>query len=144
MTLLTVVIGVLLMSILGANRRRASRDREVQARFAAANALAEVSRAQADATSRRMQATFAAVTDGIAIFDAHLYLVEWNGLFPEHSGVNASFIRTGMPMEDVLRMQAEAGYFGPVTMWRRKWSAGRRCCAPAISAPARPSTPTTG
>ena len=113
-TLLTLIISLLLISMLGASRRRAARDREAQARFAAANALAEVSRAQADAVSRRMLATFAAVSDGIAIFDAHLYLVEWSALFPEHAGINASFIRTGMPMEDVLRMQAEAGYFGPV------------------------------
>jgi signal transduction histidine kinase len=111
-TLLTLVVSLLLLTMLGAARRRFARDREVRARFAAANALAEVSRAEADAIGRRLQATFAAVTDGIAIFDAHLNLVEWNGLFPERSGVNASFIRTGMPMEDVLRMQAESGYFG--------------------------------
>ena len=73
-----------------------------------------MSRAHADAIERRLHATFAAVSDGVAIFDAHLNLVEWNPLFPERSGVNASFIRTGMPMEDVLRTQANAGYFGEV------------------------------
>ena len=88
------------------------KDAEVQAQLAAANALAEVSRAQADAIERRLQATFAAVTEGIAIFDAHLNLVEWNALFPERSGVNASFVRTGIPLEDLLRRQAQAGYFG--------------------------------
>ena len=68
----------------------------------------------ADIASRQLQATFDAVHDGIAIFDAHLNLVEWNPLFPDRTGVNASFIRTGLPMEDLLRLQAEAGCFGDV------------------------------
>jgi signal transduction histidine kinase/DNA-binding response OmpR family regulator len=111
-TFLTLVICVLLLIMLGAGRRRLVREREVQARFAASHALSEVARAQADAVARRLQATFAVVTDGVAIFDAHLNLVEWSGLFPERSGINASFVRTGMPMEEVLRMQAEDGHFG--------------------------------
>ncbi len=109
---LLTVVAILLMSELRALRNRAARSRETQAGLAAANALAEVSRAQADATARRLKATFAAVTEGIAVFDAHLDLVEWNGLFPDHAGINASLIRTGLPMEDLLRGQAEAGCFG--------------------------------
>jgi len=111
---LVVLIALLLLAGLRGSRRRDARDREVAAQFAQVNALAEVSRARADAVNRRLQATFSAVMDGVAIFDPHLNLVEWNGLFPERSGVNASFVRTGMPMEDVLRTQAEAGCFGPV------------------------------
>jgi signal transduction histidine kinase/DNA-binding NarL/FixJ family response regulator len=114
-TALTLMISVLLLNVMRAGRRRLVRAREAQARFATATALAEVSRAQADAVARRLQATFSAVMDGVAIFDPHLNLVEWNGLFPERSGVNASFVRTGMPMEDVLRTQAQQGYFGAVT-----------------------------
>src|SRR5207344_982586 len=68
--------------------------------------------ARADTIARRLQATLATVADGVAIFDAHLNLVEWNEWFPRRSGVNASFIRTGMPMEEVLRIQAREGYFG--------------------------------
>jgi signal transduction histidine kinase/CheY-like chemotaxis protein len=109
---LTVMIAGILLIALGANGRRARRNRETTAKFAAAQALAEVSRVQADAISRRLHAMFAAVGDGVAIFDAHLNLVEWNARFPDRAGVNASFIRTGMPMEDVLRMQAEDGCFG--------------------------------
>ncbi len=113
-TSLTVIIAVLLLGGLCASRRRGVKAADANARFAAANALAEVSRAGAEAIHRRLHATFAAVSDGIAIFDAHLNLVEWNELFPERSGVNLSFLRTGMPMEDVLRTQAVAGYFGQV------------------------------
>jgi CheY-like chemotaxis protein len=108
----TVVVSILLFGLLGAGRRRAAHASESKALLAAADARAEISRTHADAISRRLQATFAAVTDGIAIFDAHLNLLEWNSLFPERSGVSAGFIRTGMPMEAVLRAQAEAGYFG--------------------------------
>jgi signal transduction histidine kinase len=111
---LIVMVCLLLLNALRVGRRRFIKDREVQAQFAATNALSEVARAQADAVGRRLQATFLAVADGVAIFDPHLNLVEWNGLFPERSGVNASFIRTGMPMEDVLRTQAQNGYFGVV------------------------------
>jgi signal transduction histidine kinase/CheY-like chemotaxis protein len=111
-TVLTVMIVALLGSALRRARQRAATARDNQANLAAANALAEVARAQGEATARRLQGTFAAITEGVAIFDAHLNLVEWNALFPERSGVNASFIRTGMPMEDVLRTQAAAGYFG--------------------------------
>jgi signal transduction histidine kinase/CheY-like chemotaxis protein len=112
---LCVIICVLAANALRASRRRVARAREEVAHLAAANALAEVSRARADATSRRLQGTYAAIAEGVAIFDAHLNLVEWNGLFPDRSGVNASFIRTGMPMEDLLRSQAEAGYFGEIS-----------------------------
>jgi signal transduction histidine kinase/DNA-binding NarL/FixJ family response regulator len=111
---LTAIIAVLVLGGLRAGRRRAALATDSQANLAAAHALAEVSRAHADAVERRLHATFAAVTDGVAIFDAHLNLIEWNALFPERSGVNASFIRTGMPMEEVLRTQAAAGYFGDV------------------------------
>jgi signal transduction histidine kinase/CheY-like chemotaxis protein len=111
---LTLALTVVLLGVMRSGRRRAATERETLARFAAAHALADVSRAQADAIARRLQATFAAVADGVAIFDAHLNLVEWNALFTERSGVNASLIRTGMPMEDVLRTQAEDGYFGVI------------------------------
>ncbi len=112
---LIVIVAILFLSELRALRLRAVKARETAAGLAAANALAEVSRAQADATARRLRATFAAVTEGIAVFDAHLDLVEWNGLFPDHAGVNASLIRIGLPMEDLLQAQAESGCFGYVS-----------------------------
>ena len=111
---LTVLLTILVLAALRAGRRREVKAADAQAHLAAAHALAEVSRAHADAIERRLHATFEAVADGVAIFDTHLNLVEWNALFPERSDVNASFIRTGMPMEDVLKTQALAGYFGEV------------------------------
>ena len=113
-TALGTIITVLVASELYNARRRAAHARENQAQLAAAHALAEVSRAHADVAFQQLHATFATVADGVAIFDAQLNLVEWNTLFPERSGVNASFIRIGLPMEDVLRIQAQGGYFGEV------------------------------
>ena len=112
---LALVVVFILVSIRYGAHRRAERTREAAALLAAAQALAEVSRASADAVSRRLSATFDSLTDGIAIFDAHLNLVEWNKLFPEMSGVNPSFLRVGTPMEEVLRTQTQSGYFGRVT-----------------------------
>ena len=109
---LGALITVLVLSELYSARRRGARERENQAKLASAHALAEVSRAHAEVAARQLHATFDTVSDGVAIFDAQLNLVEWNGLFPDRSGVNASFIRTGLPLEDILRLQAEAGYFG--------------------------------
>jgi signal transduction histidine kinase/DNA-binding response OmpR family regulator len=109
---LIAVVGILSFSLFGMGRWRAAGVAETGALLAAADARAELSRAQADAASRTLRATFAAVTDGVAIFDANANLTEWNRLFPERSGVGASFIRAGMPMEAVLHEQAERGYFG--------------------------------
>lgn len=109
---LSGIIAILVIGSLVSARRRAARAHIVQTNLAAANALAEVSRAQREAVTRRLTGTFAAVNDGLAIFDAHLNLLEWNALFPERTGVNASFIRVGMPIEELFRAQGEAGAFG--------------------------------
>ena len=111
-TALSLFVAAVLLVVLRSSRRQANIAREHRSVLAAANAQAEVARAEADAVARRLQATFLSVSDGVAIFDPHLNLVEWNGYFAERSGVNASLIRTGMPMEDVLRTQAREGYFG--------------------------------
>lgn len=112
-TALSALIVLFVAGTLIAARRRAAGMRIDRANLASANALAEVSRVQREAVSRRLSAAFSAVNDGLAIFDAHLNLLEWNPHFPERLGVNPSFVRVGMPMEELLRFQAEAGAFGP-------------------------------
>ncbi|HEX3996204.1 MAG TPA: PAS-domain containing protein, partial [Acetobacteraceae bacterium] len=111
---LTAFITVLILGGLRAGRRRAAAVAETRANLAAAQALAEVSRAHADAIERRLHTTLAAVADGVAIFDSHLNLLEWNELFPERCGIASGLIRAGMAMEAVLRSQSEAGCFGEV------------------------------
>ncbi|HEX3993320.1 MAG TPA: PAS-domain containing protein, partial [Acetobacteraceae bacterium] len=111
---LTAITAILVLSGLRGRRRWGAAGADSGANLAASQALAEVSRIHADAIERRLHATFAAVADGVSIFDAHLNLVEWNEAFPERSGVDGNLIHPGMAMEEVLRSQAEAGYFGEI------------------------------
>ena len=111
---LTMIVVLCVLGGLRAGRRRAAATAATRTNLAASQALAEVSRAHADAIEHRLRATLATVTGGVGIFDAHLNLVEWNELFPERAGVDSGLIRAGIAMEHVLRSQAEAGYFGAV------------------------------
>jgi len=95
-------------------RRRERRLAEDRAILAAANAQLEVARARADAKTEQLEATLAGMTDGVAMVDAHMCLVEWNARFPEIAGVPADRLRVGQPMEEILRAQALAGQFGLV------------------------------
>jgi signal transduction histidine kinase len=54
------------------------------------------------------------MTDGVMMLDADLRLVEWNSHFPEFTGIPEEMLRTGLPMEELLRTQAAAGEFGDV------------------------------
>ena len=93
-------------------RRREAAAAEDRAILASANAQSEVARALADAKAEQLQATLAGMTDGVAMVDAHMCLVEWNNLFPEIAGVPAEILRVGLPMEDILRAQIQTGQFG--------------------------------
>ena len=48
------------------------------------------------------------------MLDAKFCLAEWNEQFPDVAGVPRDLLRVGLPMEDILRAQADAGQFGPV------------------------------
>ncbi|HEY1931173.1 MAG TPA: PAS-domain containing protein [Acetobacteraceae bacterium] len=82
----------------------------------AANAQLEFAKALADAKSAQLEATLNGMSDGVAMMDAQLCLVEWNRRFPELAGVPEHILRVGLPMEDVLRAQARSGQFGPVDL----------------------------
>ena len=61
-----------------------------------------------------LEATIVGMGDGIMMVDGDLRLVAWNQRFPEFTGVPANILRVGLPMEDILRAQAELGEFGAV------------------------------
>jgi signal transduction histidine kinase/CheY-like chemotaxis protein len=82
--------------------------------LAAANSQLEVAKAHADAKTAQLEATLDGMSDGVAMMDAQLCLVEWNRRFPDIAGVPRQLLRVGLPMEDILRAQAKAGQFGPV------------------------------
>ncbi len=82
--------------------------------LAAANAQLEVARSLVTAKAERLEATLAGLGDGVAMFDAHLCLVEWNSRFPRIAGVPEDILRVGLPMEEVLRAQVATGQFGRI------------------------------
>jgi signal transduction histidine kinase/ActR/RegA family two-component response regulator len=61
-----------------------------------------------------LEATITGMGDGIMMVDGDLRLVAWNQHFAEFTGVPAHILRVGLPMEDILRGQAESGEFGAV------------------------------
>lgn len=64
--------------------------------------------------TRQLEATLAGMSDGIMMVDAELRLLAWNDKFPQFTGVPPTMLRVGVPMEDMVRAQAEAGEFGSV------------------------------
>jgi signal transduction histidine kinase/CheY-like chemotaxis protein len=113
-TLLLLAMAAILIRGLRLARQRELRLAEDRAILAAANAQLEVARARADAKTEQLEATLAGMTDGVAMVDAQMCLLEWNARFPEVAGVPAEILRVGQPMEELLRAQALTGQFGAV------------------------------
>jgi PAS domain-containing protein len=70
---------------------------------------ANVAKSQLNAI--RLQVIFGSVTDGIALFDSSLRLVQWNHPFLRGIGIEP---RKDMPLDALLREQAAKGLFGSV------------------------------
>lgn len=87
---------------------------EEAARAAAGNAALREALDRAEAKSRMLDGLMAAMTDGVAVVDADLRLIGWNARFPEVTGTPRDVLRIGMPFEEVIHAQAEAGEFGLV------------------------------
>ena len=111
--LIAAMAAILLVGQTQARRRQVALGYE-RTVLAAANAQLEVAKAHADAKTAQLQATLEGMSDGVAMMDARLCLVEWNKHFAEIAGVPQSMLRVGLPMEDLLRAQARAGQFGAV------------------------------
>jgi PAS domain-containing protein len=69
---------------------------------------------RADDKARLLDGVLAALSVGVSVTDGELRLVAWNPRFSDFSGVPRRALRIGMPMAEVLRLQAEAGEFGLV------------------------------
>jgi signal transduction histidine kinase/CheY-like chemotaxis protein len=114
---ITALLAVLALALIqGARlaRRREAAMTEDRAVLAASNAQLEVARALTSAKAELLEATLAGMTDGVSMFDSHMCLVEWNARFPGLAGVPAEILRTGLPMEEILRAQIRTGQFGLV------------------------------
>ncbi|WP_203077019.1 PAS domain-containing protein [Falsiroseomonas ponticola] len=98
-------------------RRLRRRDLQLHARnahLAAANAELRQVTERAEAKARMLDGVLAAMADGILVVDAELRLAGWNPRFPDYAGVPRRALRIGMPLREVIRLQAEAGEFGMV------------------------------
>ncbi len=60
-----------------------------------------------------MAAAFAALPDGIMVFDAGHRLAAWNDRAFDYLNLPRDFARVGTPFMDILTFQAERGEFGP-------------------------------
>ncbi|MBL8839551.1 MAG: PAS-domain containing protein, partial [Alphaproteobacteria bacterium] len=60
-----------------------------------------------------LQATLASMSEGISVVDRDLRLVLWNDRMIELAGVPPEVLHVGVPIERVIRAQAERGEFGP-------------------------------
>jgi signal transduction histidine kinase/DNA-binding NarL/FixJ family response regulator len=113
-TALLAVLALMLFQGTRLARRRDALKAEDRAVLAASNAQLDVARAVAAEKTELLEATLAGLTDGVSMFDAHMCLVEWNARFPAIAGVPAEILRTGLPMEEILRAQIRSGQFGRV------------------------------
>jgi signal transduction histidine kinase/CheY-like chemotaxis protein len=111
--LIMAMAGMLALTAAQESRRRTSLDFD-RAMLTSANSQLEVAKAHADAKTAQLEATLHGMSDGVAMIDAQLCLVAWNRQFPEIAGVPSGILRVGLPMEDILRAQAQTGQFGPV------------------------------
>ena len=87
-----------------ATKRLAASGSEIEALRVAATAAEE--------RARLMDSVMAAMADGVSVFDDKLRLVGWNSRFPEVTGVPREALRIGVPLAELLRLQAQAGEFG--------------------------------
>jgi signal transduction histidine kinase/FixJ family two-component response regulator len=111
--LVLLMAGLLLHEVIAARRREELLGRE-RSMLAAANSQLELAKTRGAAKTAQLEATLAGMTDGVAMVDGRLCLVEWNPRFPEMSGAPSESLRVGLPLEDLLRAQALAGEFGAV------------------------------
>jgi signal transduction histidine kinase/CheY-like chemotaxis protein len=113
-TALIAILGLILIR----SARKARQQRDILAHertvLVAANAELEAAKTLADAKTAQLEATLNGMSDGVAMVDADLRLVQWNRLFPALAGVPEHILRVGLPMEEILRAQASAGQFGAV------------------------------
>ncbi len=113
-TLLLLVLAWILIQALEVARRRATLLARERAELAQANTELAEAKARADHKAARLEATLSGMTDGVVMLDGDMRLLEWNQRFPEIAGVPAEILRVDMPVEDILRAQAQSGQFGPV------------------------------
>ena len=115
-----IVLGLCILLMLGmvarvlVQRRRIGDLNARNARLSSANVQARQVAQRAEAKARMLDGVLAAMADGVLVVDADFRLAGWNPRFPDYAGVPRRALRIGMPLAEVLRLQAEGGEFGMV------------------------------
>jgi signal transduction histidine kinase/CheY-like chemotaxis protein len=107
--------GILLHRLLRVRRRETTLHSDHRLLTDAKKEL-EWAKTTVDEKNAQLQATLAGMSDGVAMVDGNMRLVEWNDRFPEIAGVPRDMLRVGLPMEDILRAQASNGQFDAVNV----------------------------
>lgn len=94
-------------------RLRQTIDRE---RVVLGNTQEELSaaRSRLEVLSGEVQALFAGVDEGTLVLDSQLRATEWNPRFPALFGSAPQDLQAGQPLDELLRIQAKEGAFGPL------------------------------
>ncbi|MGH7077420.1 MAG: PAS-domain containing protein, partial [Acetobacteraceae bacterium] len=69
---------------------------------------------EAEANAAQLEGMLANMSDGVSLIDGEMRLRQWNALFAVRTGLPKELLRAGMTMEEILRIQARLGEFGPV------------------------------
>ncbi len=131
-TLLVLILALAIGSMIAAAAAREQRLAQDRAVLEAANLQLARARERADEKSLQLGMTLAGMSDGISMFNADLTLVQWNAQCVGLLGLPPDALRVGMPKEEILRAQAQAGEFGPIevetevarqmaAIYRREW-----------------------
>ena len=98
--LIMLMAGILSVNAVQGRNRKAAQDFD-RTMLTATHSQLEVARSHADATAARLEATLQGMSDGVAMMDRQLRLVEWNRQFPDIAGV---------PREHVACRPADGGH----------------------------------
>ena len=131
-TLLVLILALAVGTMIAAAAAREERLAQDRAVLEAANLQLARARERADEKSLQLGMTLAGMSDGISMFNADLKLVQWNAQCVSLLGLPPDALRVSMPMEEMVRAQAQAGEFGPVdvetevarqmaAIYRRDW-----------------------
>ncbi|MEJ0016140.1 MAG: PAS-domain containing protein [Acetobacteraceae bacterium] len=94
-------------------RLRQTIEREAQMVASTQAELAEA-RTRLDGRLGQLRAMLGNVGEGVALFDGESRLTEWNQPFPAVFGAAPEMLQPGLPLDELLRLQAREGAFGPL------------------------------
>ncbi len=110
-----VAIGLVVawgLATLRGNRRRQRAYDRAQSELQAAQADMAANRLRAATATTQLRAVLDGVTEAAAVFDADMRLSLWNDRFTAAAGLPEDAIKEGLPLDELLRRQHQAGLFG--------------------------------